>query len=155
MNFRTATSDDYKIVAKLFYQIFEKHLLARPDIYHDGIPLSKELYGQLLAKKNEFILLCTIDETVVGMCHYKLMNIAESSIMNSRSVLYIEDFCVEKSSTRKGFGTALYQAVVEHAKELKVDCVELNVWVVNKEAEAFYKKIGLHPKSTKMEYIFK
>lgn len=154
MNFRKAILDDYKVVNSLFYQIFEKHLLARPDIYHDGILLTMEEYKKILEEKNEYILLCLIDEKVVGMCHYKLMNVVENEIMHSRKILYIEDFCVDKGSLRKGVGTALYKEVLEHGKELKADCLELNVWAVNKEGEAFYKSVGLRPKSTRMEYIF-
>lgn len=153
MEFRNATIDDYPIVANLFYQIFEKHLHARTDIYHDGNPLSKEVYEQFMADENQFVLLCTIDDAAAGMCHYKLIDVPETSIMNHRSIVYIEDFCVDKEFRRKGVGTALIQSVMNHAKELKADVVELVVWTLNKEAEEFYRSIGLQPKNTRMEYI--
>ena len=153
MEFRNATIDDYPIVANLFYQIFEKHLHARTDIYHDGNPLIKEVYEQFMVDENQFVLLCIIDEAAAGMCHYKLMDTPESSILNRRSIVYIEDFCVDKAFRRKGIGKALIQSVIEHAKQLKADAVELSVWALNKEAEAFYRSIGLQPRSTRMEYI--
>lgn len=154
MKFRMAENKDYDVISRLAYEIFEVHLYRRLDIYHDGTPWSKNLYESFIDNTNEWILLCEDDNgQAMGMCHYKLLDMPEGPITNKRKVIFIEDLCVEKNYRGKGIGKLIVDKVEKHSRELKVDALELNVWSVNTEGEKFYEKLGLKPKSVRMEKV--
>lgn len=65
--------------------------------------------------------------------------------------VFIEDFVVDAEFRSKGIGRKLFDAAKLQAKEWNSNCLELNVWEVNKEAESFYNKMGLKVKTKRME----
>ncbi|MDE6412165.1 MAG: GNAT family N-acetyltransferase, partial [Clostridia bacterium] len=69
------------------------------------------------------------------------------------TTLYIDDLCVDETCHGKGIGKLLYNFVVEYAKKCGCYNVTLNVWADNKNAVAFYEKIGLHIQKIGMEKI--
>ena len=58
---------------------------------------------------------------------------------------------MEKNYRKNHIGTALYEYVIAYAKEIQCHNVTLNVWADNKEAVAFYEKIGLKIQKITME----
>jgi ribosomal protein S18 acetylase RimI-like enzyme len=57
-------------------------------------------------------------------------------------VLVIQDFYVDPSLRRKGIGRALAARLLEEAKAMRIDRVDLEVFPKNEIAAAFWKKLG-------------
>ena len=151
MILRIANENDFDRVHELMNQIFEKHLLRRPDIYKQGDPYTLEQYRNSLANKNEIIIIAEIEQMAVGVCHMLKIEFKEIPIMLQDCVAFIEDFCVDKEYQRHGIGKALYEEAVKRAEIWQADSLELNVWEINEEARKFYDAIGFKAKSTRME----
>ena len=56
-------------------------------------------------------------------------------------------------ATHRGIGTALYQAVLQLARQHRCYTVTLNVWSCNPSALAFYQRCGMAPQKLCMEHI--
>lgn len=140
---------------ELMYQIFERHLVRRPDIYKQGDPYTLEQFHETLINKDETIILIEENQTVIGMCHMVKREIDKHPMLRPACIAYIEDFCVHKDYRRKGVGKTLYEQAIRQAELWDADTLELNVWEVNVEARKFYDSVGLKPKSTRMEYRLK
>ncbi|BBF42377.1 histone acetyltransferase HPA2 and related acetyltransferases [Lachnospiraceae bacterium KM106-2] len=153
MTFRFATEQDYSAVENLFYQIFRKHLDSRPDIFHNGSPLSEDSYRSMLKDPYDEFLLCEIDKKAVGVCHYKRVTFEDCGVVNNRTVLYIQDYGVDKAYLRQGIGTLLFSKVKERARQWNVNSIELNVWDFNQDAKLFYHQMGFTPRNTRMEFL--
>lgn len=151
MTFRIADEKDFEAVHEIMYQIFEKHLLRRPDIYRQGEPCSKKRYMNSVNNKDDIIILAEIEKNIVGVCHMIKKEIPDYPLLKPGYTALIEDFGVHKDYLRRGIGKALYAQAVKIAKSWQVVRLELNVWEVNTEARKFYEAIGLTPKTTIME----
>jgi len=149
---RVANENDFDRIHELMYQIFEKHLLRRPDIYKQGEIYTLEQHKKSLINKNELILLAESDQMVVGLFHMVKMEFKENPFMRQDYVAFIEDFCVDRDYQRHGIGKVLYEEVVKTAEAWQADSLELNVWEINEEARKFYDAIGFKAKSTRMEF---
>ncbi len=57
-------------------------------------------------------------------------------------VLVIQDFFVDPTLRRKGVGRALATRLLEEAKAMRIDRLDLEVFPKNEGATAFWKKIG-------------
>ena len=57
-------------------------------------------------------------------------------------VLVVNDFFVDPSLRRKGVGRALANRLLEEAKAMKIDRIDLEVLPTNAEAAAFWKSMG-------------
>ena len=73
--------------------------------------------------------------------------------MVEHTTLYIDDICVNENARGQGVGRALYEQILEYAREKGCYNVTLNVWSCNPGAMAFYEKLGLAPYKVGMEQI--
>ncbi len=151
MGIRIANKNDFETVYKLFDQIFRLHLDRRPDIYKDGVVITKERYKEMIENPNDVILLWIEDDKVAGLCHMIKNELVGIPILKADVQVFIEDFVVDSEYRSKGIGRKLFEAAKLKAKEWNSNYLELNVWEVNKEAECFYNKMGLKVKSKRME----
>ncbi len=67
--------------------------------------------------------------------------------------LYIDDICVDENCRGMHVGNAIYEHILQFAKDSGCYNVTLNVWELNPGARAFYEKMGLVPQKTTMEKI--
>ena len=73
--------------------------------------------------------------------------------MTDIKTLYIDDICVDENARGRHVGKALYDYVINYAKEYGCYNVTLNVWSCNPSALKFYEKMGLVPQKIGMEKI--
>lgn len=152
---REAEHRDYEAVCSLAFQLHTIHVSARPDIYKPtDKPMERQRYEEMIDGSTH--LLYVMDDVqkhkVTGYAICRLDRVKGSHNIHDRAYLFIEEFIVDGSSRGDGAGTCLFHFIKSKAKELEVDSIDLNVAVFNKEAIAFYQKIGLMPKSLRMEY---
>ena len=154
MEIRPATVNDINRILDLLSQVLEIHAKLRPDLFVSGTTkYSKEDLEAILKDTNKPIFVATIDHYVVGyaMCQIRI----PTSNMHPVKIFHLDDLCVDEKYRKQGIGKALYQKVVETAKEN--DCYEitLNVWPGNDAALKFYEKMGMKTRSVFMEHIMK
>ncbi|WHE06010.1 GNAT family N-acetyltransferase [Thermoanaerobacterium thermosaccharolyticum] len=64
---------------------------------------------------------------------------------------YIDDLCVSSTHRRKGVGRMLFKYIVDYAKKLGTDTLELTVWEFNSDAIKFYDGLGMTTRNRRME----
>ena len=84
-----------------------------------------------------------------AICYEK--TIRDDGVAVARRELYIDDICVDEAVRRSGVATRLVRHVSRYAKDNGFDWITLNVWNGNTDAMAFYRAMGLRPRSTMLE----
>ena len=152
MEIRKAQSQDIDRLLDLLSQVLEVHAKLRPDLFVSGTTkYSRDDLEEMLKDENKPIYVATIDNYVVGyaMCQIRI----PTSNMYPNNIFHLDDICVDEKYRQNGVGKALYQKVVETAKENNCYEVTLNVWPGNDAALKCYEKMGLKTRSIIMESI--
>ena len=154
MTIRFACDRDIPGMIDLLQQVGEVHHRIRPDLLRAGAQKYDEAaLNALLTDPNRPILAAEIEGKLVGYAFCILQFTEYDPVLCDRMVLYIVDLCVEETLRGQGIAGALYERVLEYARELGCDAVTLNVWCGNENAMKFYEKCGLKPQKIGMETI--
>lgn len=153
---RRATARDCDDMIRLLGQIANHHHCLRPDIYRN----SGAKYGQaglleILSDPDTPILVATEEGTFLGYAFCRLERTVGDILLQDRTVLYLDDLCVDESIRGKGIGKVLFQAVKDLAITLNCDAVELNVLMENTSAVQFYLSRGMKTQKCRMELSLK
>ncbi len=154
MHIRFACDRDIPGMIELLKQVGEVHHQIRPDLFRAGAQKYDEAaLSALLKDPSRPILIAELDGKVAGYAFCILQITENDPVLCDRKVLYIDDLCVEETLRGRGIAGALYQKVLDYARELHCDAVTLNVWSGNDGAMRFYEKCGLKPQKVGMEVI--
>lgn len=154
MTIRFACDRDIPGMIDLLQQVGEVHHRIRPDLFRAGAQKYDEAaLNALLTDPNRPILAAEIEGKLVGYAFCILQVTENDPVLCDRKVLYIDDLCVEETLRGQGIAGALYERVLEYARELGCNAVTLNVWCGNENAMKFYEKCGLKPQKIGMETI--
>ena len=154
MTIRFACDRDIPGMIDLLQQVGAVHHRIRPDLFRAGAQKYDEAaLNALLTDPNRPILAAEIEGKLVGYAFCILQITENDPVLCDRKVLYIDDLCVEETLRGQGIAGALYERVLEYARELGCDAVTLNVWCGNENAMKFYEKCGLKPQKIGMETI--
>ena len=154
MEIRSANVNDINRLLELLSQVLEVHAKLRPDLFVSGTTkYSREDLEIMLKDENKPIFVAVEDNYVVGyaMCQIRI----PTSNMYPKRIFHLDDLCVDEKYRLEGIGRALYEKVVEAAKENNCYEVTLNVWPGNDSALKFYEKMGMRTRSVFMEHIMK
>ena len=103
-----------------------------------------------LLKKNEYwSFIAYLDEPPIGYAIVFKRKFEENAFRKNYTALVIDQMCVIDEFQHQGVGSQLVSEVRGFAKKMGVDKLELTVWSKNKEARAFYHRIGFN---TILEY---
>ena len=151
---RKAQKKDIPRMMELLKQVNRVHYDGRPDLFKLGTKYTPAELEEILADGSRPILVYTNEEDVTegyAFCIYQ--QYVGSNLMTDVKTLYIDDLCVDETKRGKHIGTALYNAVVDFARENGCYNLTLNVWSCNPSAMAFYQARGLVPQKVGMELI--
>ena len=154
MEIRRAKKEDIARLLDLLSQVLEIHAKLRPDLFMSGTTkYSNEQLENMINDDIKPIYVAIIDNYVVGyaMCQIRV----PTSNMYPIKVFHLDDLCVDEKYRKQGIGKALYQKVVETAKENNCYEITLNVWPGNDTAIKFYEKMGMKTRSVFMEHTMK
>ena len=155
MNIRKAEEKDIPRLGDLLLQVCRVHHEGRPDIFRDGgRKYTDGELVQLLADEDRPILVAE-DETgrVAGYAFCIVQRHVGDGAICDGTTLYLDDLCVDENCRGQSVGKALYQAVLDLARELGCWNVTLNVWACNPGAMKFYERCGLKVQKIGMEVI--
>ena len=154
MTIRFACENDIPGMIELLKQVGQVHHEIRPDLFRAGAQKYDEAaLKKLLADEKRPILIADLDGVVAGYAFCILQITENDPVLCDRKVLYIDDLCVEETLRGHGIAGALYQKVLDYARQLHCDAVTLNVWSGNDGAMRFYEKSGFKPQKVGMEVI--
>ncbi len=152
MEVRRAIKNDSEDIHRLLCDIARLHAEGNPDVFEGNVAK----YGisdveKIIEDPNVYVFSAVEDGRVVGylICMKKVTE--ADGLKRFRRVLYIDDLCVDGGTRGKGVGKALFDEAKKLASELKCSAIDLNVWAFNKNAIAFYEKMGMTESRRHME----
>ena len=152
MVIRRAESRDIPGMIALLRQVGEVHHVIRPDIFRGGAQKYDEAALELLLRdENMPIFVADDGGFVAGYCFCQIRAYADSSVLTDRKELYIDDLCVDENRRGQHIGRILYDHATHFAKEIGCEFLTLSVWCGNDNAQKFYEKMGMKPRSITME----
>ena len=155
MKIRRAELKDMTRIGELLSQVLEVHHKGRPDIFKGGVKkYTDEELAEIIEDDKKPIFVATDDtDKVLGYAFCVFIKHENNNILTDISTLYIDDLCVDETCRGQHVGKALYEYVLDFAKESGCYNVTLNVWSCNESARKFYEKCGLLPQKIGMEVI--
>ena len=154
MQIRFAKNTDIPAFIRLLKQVGRVHYEGRPDIFRaDAQKYDEAALEALLQDQNRPILVAEDAGQVLGYAFCVIQNTAGDPVLQDVKTVYIDDLCVDENCRGGGVGKALYNAVLDYAREIGAYNVTLNVWAKNESALKFYEKMGLMPQKYGMEII--
>ena len=152
MFIRKANTGDISGLIALLLQVGKVHHDLRPDIFRPVTQKYDEAaLTELLKDEKRPVFVAMDGDFVAGYCFCVLREYQNSGTVVDHKDLYIDDLCVDENRRGQGIATTLYRHAVSYARELGCKFVSLNVWCGNDNALRFYEKMGMRPRSMKME----
>ena len=152
---RKAQIKDIPRIMELLIQVDMVHHNGRPDIFKG--PATKYNEDQLEKIINESttpVFVCVDeDDRAIGHAFCIHKQVKDDNVLTDIKTLYIDDICVDEEARGKHVGTALYEHVLNYAKEEGFYNVTLNVWSCNPQALKFYEALGFVPQKIGMEIV--
>ena len=151
---RHAEERDIPVLLRLLEQISRLHHAGRPDLFHVGTKYTADELRSLLCDAAYVVLVAAPDGgEAVGYALCELQEAVHGHVLVPHRTLYLDDLCVDASHRGRGVGRCLMEAVKEVARQEGCYHLTLNVWACNPQAEAFYRRHGLLPQKTCMEWV--
>ncbi len=155
MKIRKAEEKDIPRLIALLYQVHRVHAVGRPDIFRLGNKkyTEEELCALLKSDVTPIYVAADDEDIVYGYAFCVYQEIRDNVSLMDMKTLYIDDLCVDETKRGQHIGTALYEYVLDQARQMGCYHVTLNVWCLNEAAMRFYEKCGLSPLKITMEKI--
>ena len=151
---RRALEKDIPKIMELLIQVDMVHHNGRPDIFKG--PATKYTVSELedIIKDDETPVFVYDDgESVLGHAFCIHKQVKDDHVLTDIRTLYIDDICVDENARGQHVGKALYEHVIDYAREKDFYNVTLNVWSCNPTALRFYEAMGLVPQKICMEKV--
>ena len=150
---REAANEDIPELLRLLKQVNNVHAEGRPDLFiMDCTKYTAKELEELLREKDKRVFVYPAGQGIKGYAFTVLEEYCMNNLVEHKT-LYIDDICVDENCRGQHVGTALYEHVINYARELDCYNVTLNVWSKNPAARSFYDAMGMHPYKTCMETI--
>ena len=155
MHIRRAEPKDLERTAQLLEQVLEIHAAIRPDLFVSGTRkyTDEELLEIFRNDMTPVFAAADENDRMVGYAFCVMNDYSGSNNLQPIRSLYIDDLCVDEEARGMHVGRALYDYVLDYAKQQGCYSVTLNVWEGNNGARAFYEKMGFAIQKTVMEKI--
>ena len=153
MDIRLAQIRDIPELLKLLHQVEEVHRQIRPDLFRPGaVKYTGAMLEAMLDDPARPIYVGISESRLLGYAFCILQETKNDPVLCDRRTLYIDDLCVDETVRGAGVAPAIYQGVLDYAREIGCNAVTLNVWCGNDRAMHFYEKCGLKPQKIGMEF---
>jgi ribosomal protein S18 acetylase RimI-like enzyme len=144
-----ATLSDHAAVKTLARQVHELHVAWRPDLFR----MPEELYSierleDCIRRREMYV--AKLNGIIVG---YVLLKIKayDSPGHVRRTVMVVDEICVEKQFRSHGIGTRMMEEVHALARAFGCTDLQLGVYPQNDDAVGFYQKCGFTIRSIDMQ----
>lgn len=151
---RRAEEKDVAAIIELLKQVNKVHYDGRPDLFKLATKYTADELREIIANDQTPVFVCTDENGKVlghGFCVFQRPE--NTNLLQDILTLYIDDICVDENARGLHVGSAIYNHIIEFAKQNGCYNVTLNVWSCNPGAMEFYEKLGLIPYMVGMEKI--
>ncbi len=151
---RRAEEKDVAAIIELLKQVNKVHYDGRPDLFKLATKYTADELREIIANDQTPVFVCTDESGKVlghGFCVFQRPE--NTNLLQDILTLYIDDICVDEKARGSHVGSAIYDHIIEFAKQNGCYNVTLNVWSCNPGAMKFYEKLGLVPYKVGMEKI--
>ncbi len=151
---RRAEEKDVAAIIELLKQVNKVHYDGRPDLFKLATKYTADELKEIIANDQTPVFVCADENGKVlghGFCVFQRPE--NTNLLQDILTLYIDDICVDENSRGLHVGSAIYNHIIEFAKQSGCYNVTLNVWSCNPGAMKFYEKLGLVPYKVGMEKI--
>lgn len=151
---RRAEEKDVAAIIELLKQVNKVHYDGRPDLFKLATKYTADELRKIIANDQTPVFVC-VDENgkVLGHGFCVFQRPENTNLLQDILTLYIDDICVDENARGLHVGSAIYNHIIEFAKQSGCYNVTLNVWSCNPGAMKFYEKLGLVPYKVGMEKI--
>jgi ribosomal protein S18 acetylase RimI-like enzyme len=150
---RDAYEEDIQDIIELRRQLDDLHAEMRPDVFiSSNLYDEKEVKSYFEAEKSKVIIVENpkTNETI-GYAVLNTERVEKKSIFNNRSFIYVNEISVREDLRGQGVGNFIFEYIVDYAKKMNVEAVELDVYECNEVAVRLYKTMGLKNRTSRME----
>ena len=152
MKIRKMKINDYESVQKLQHQGYLLHSEARPDLYiQNANSFNFEYFVEQLNNKNTINLVYEENKEIVAILLAQFKKPSNAPFIKKRKVIFIDSIVVNQNYQKMGIGRRMMEYLENIAKKKKFESIELNVYSFNKDAQKFYKSLGMSEKSSIFE----
>jgi GNAT superfamily N-acetyltransferase len=144
-----ATLADRPAVNNLARQVHELHVDWRPDIFR----MPEELYPEgryLDCIRQRQLYVAKLNGIVAGFVLLKIKEYDFPGVVR-RTVMVIDEICVEKALRGDGVGTRIMEEIHALARAFGCTDLQLGVYPQNDDAVGFYQKCGFTIRSIDMQ----
>ncbi len=155
MQIRKATTTDIPAILRLLVQVNMVHHNGRPDIFKGpSTKYNEEQLSVIVTDPENPVFVCEDENGEVrGHAFCVSRQAVGDPILTDIKTMYIDDICVDETYRGHGAGKALYEYVVQYARQNGFYNITLDVWSCNPGAQKFYEALGLKPQKIGMEMI--
>jgi diamine N-acetyltransferase len=148
---RPANPDDYAAVEQLAREIHAQHVTARPDFFRMSDPvLPEEHFDSLLSGDASTLFVAEYDAAIAGYAICAMRQTPSLGMRIPRTSAIVDTVVVTQSLRGEGIGRALMDACAEWARNNGATTLELSVWEFNRDAIAFYERLGMETLTRRM-----
>lgn len=142
---RPAIKEDHPTIIPIGLETQDLHANAHPEIFMQGMSgVPFEYFSRLLEREDTMAFVAELEGRIVG---YVLMKVQDApqqeELLVARREAFIDDIAILKAYQGRGIGRQLFQACAEWAKAHRAVSLDLRVWEFNKNAIAFYERLGM------------
>jgi len=145
---RRALTDDWEGARALWREVDEQHARLAPAYFRTAARPEGE-WRELLAATNAAVFVATGDEsaargdrTLLGVAVVRVYETPPDPAMVPLRRGHVETLVVARAQRRRGVGRRLMEEVAAWARHEGAAELVLTVWEGNREAEAFYERLG-------------
>jgi|CXWL01.1.fsa_nt_gi ribosomal protein S18 acetylase RimI-like enzyme len=149
---KKATHKDLKTLLALNKEVQDFHHELYPKRFKPAHEADmREEFKTFLDDENSTVLIIHSDAgEPVGYLIFEDKHQKEAGHSYSYRSLYIHHISVNKDHQGKGYGKKLVEYVLQQARKLKRDIVEMDVWSENENSKEFFGKLGFKAFHEKM-----
>lgn len=152
MKITQAEQDHIEAIIKLNAEVQSVHCDLFPDVFKETNHKElRGLFSKWIADKNFRAYVVVEDGLCLGYIFCRIVNRDEHEFSKARKLIYVDQVCVTQEKRRKGIGKSLIGKVIELAKMMKINRIELDYWIKNKQAGRAFESFGFSAFNQKME----
>lgn len=149
VRFEAAEMGDFAAVNRLARQVHELHVSWRPDIYRKTeFPISQEDFRNLVSRRKLYVLRDVGGPVAYGRISTLSM---DRPGLVPRSILRLEELCVDASHRRAGLGRLLMERLFALGRSFGCTDVQLTCDPHNAPGMAFYESLGMGVKTVQYQ----
>jgi GNAT superfamily N-acetyltransferase len=133
--FRKAFETDLSRIIEMLHN----DILGKDREVSDNFANYKKAFDEIMADKNNFLMIIELEKEVIGTCHLTIM---PSLTLQGSKRMNIEAVRVDEKFSGQGIGSWMMKKAIEFAKNNEVKILQLTTNKKRLDAHRFYERLG-------------